>query len=97
MPDTTNLSKQQSQVSAGNQNADPLLELVLLWLSAKRLGIPSPPTFLLTIPEAAAALKVSERHVAEMLADKSLRSVKLGRRCLIDPRDLLSLINFCKS
>lgn len=47
---------------------------------------------LLSVPEAAARLGIGKRSVWRMLDTGELPSIRLGRRRLIDPRDLASLI-----
>lgn len=53
-----------------------------------------PPRFALSIPEAAEALRVSERTIRSLLADDpSLPRVHLGRRVVIPSRALDDWIN----
>ena len=42
---------------------------------------------LMSVPETAHWLGVSERHVYSLLASGDLKSVKIGRRRLVDIRD----------
>ena len=48
----------------------------------------SRPPQLLSVPDAAQSLDVSERFVWSLLSTGNLMSVKLGRRRLIDIRDI---------
>jgi len=48
---------------------------------------------MLSIPEAAIWLGVSERFVYALISRGELRSVKVGRRRLIDTRDAEQFIN----
>ena len=53
-----------------------------------KTGAVSRPPKLLSVPDAARSLDVSERFVWSLLSTGELTSVKLGRRRLIDVRDI---------
>ncbi|CPR93905.1 DNA-binding protein, excisionase family [Mycobacteroides abscessus subsp. abscessus] len=48
---------------------------------------------LLTIPEAAAELRISERQLFRIMAHGDVRTVHLGRRTLVQYRDLLKFVD----
>lgn len=42
----------------------------------------------LTVPEAAALLRISRRHLYELIAEGTVRAVKLGRKTIV-PRSVI--------
>jgi excisionase family DNA binding protein len=56
---------------------------------------PIPPQ-LLNLDEASERLRLSRRGVERLIASGSLRTVTIGRRRLVDERDLRSFINSLK-
>lgn len=49
--------------------------------------------FLLSVFEAAKALRISQRKLWQLTHDEHLPCVRIGRRVLYDPQDLLSWID----
>lgn len=63
----------------------------------ERVGIhTAPPPRLLSVPEVAVALGIKERHTWKMISRGDLPKVKIGRRTLIDVRDMERLIDRLK-
>ena len=58
---------------------------------SERPDIPQPP--LLTIPQAAALLAISERTVRRLISSRELASIRVGVQVRLDQRDLLRWIS----
>jgi excisionase family DNA binding protein len=59
--------------------------------------LPDSPPQLLTVPETAEKLKLSERAVWRLLAGRKLPAVKLGRAVRIDQADLVTFVESLKA
>ena len=52
---------------------------------------------LLTVPQVATRLQVSERQIRRLVKRGELRALRIGRRVLIDPRDLADFLERCRT
>ncbi len=52
---------------------------------------------LLTVPQVATRLQVSERQIRRFIKRDELRAMHIGRRVLIDPRDLDDFVDSCRT
>lgn len=57
---------------------------------------PTQSAQLLNLDEAAERLRLSRRGIERLIASGSLRTVTIGRRRLVDARDLATFINSLK-
>ncbi|MFV8172490.1 MULTISPECIES: helix-turn-helix domain-containing protein [Mycolicibacterium] len=51
------------------------------------------PDSLLTLPEAATALRITTRHLRTLRKQGVIRTVQLGRRVLVPQREIVRLVN----
>ena len=49
-------------------------------------------TQLLSVPDTAARLAISQRYVRQLIADGRLRAVKIGRRTLVETREIEAFV-----
>ncbi len=54
------------------------------------------PDSVLTIPEAAIALRISERTIFRLMAEGRLRRVKVGSRTLIRSKEIIRFVDTCE-
>jgi excisionase family DNA binding protein len=66
-------------------------------LMQTRTSMPDAEPLLIDISATAKTLAVSERTVWGLAKDKSLKSVRIGRRLLFDRRDLFEFVDKAKS